>query len=248
MAENLNPEAFAPADPAADDARSIAALYERLADPFENTFKDQRGGVDLEYITGEQCVSRLNEVLGFCNWQFRILDHGINPEADEVWVRGELRVSVAPLATGAFTYVECTRQQFGSQKIQRGRNNGVPRDIGFDLKGAATDCLKKCASLIGIGLYLSKKEQPVQAAAAGHDDDRPGDDPPARTSAGAVLTCQQCGRVLEEIRFKDGDSWTPVKLAEFGTRKHGRVLCMEHYREANAARAAKAERDNPLAF
>ena len=42
-------------------------------------------------------------------------------------------------------------------------------DYGFDLKGAATDSLKKCASLIGVGLYLSEKSggqtAPAPAAA-----------------------------------------------------------------------------------
>ena len=54
-----------------------------------------------------------------------------------------------------------TRQQFGSQKIKRSRSSGTPLDIGFDLKGASTDALKKCASLIGVGLYLWKKEPPA---------------------------------------------------------------------------------------
>jgi hypothetical protein len=50
-----------------------------------------------------------------------------------------------------------TRQQFGSQKIKRSRSSGAPLDLGFDLKGAATDAMKKCASLLGVGLYLSRK-------------------------------------------------------------------------------------------
>src|SRR5215210_8059650 len=54
-----------------------------------------------------------------------------------------------------------TRQQFGSQKVKRSRSSGTPLDIGFDLKGAATDALKKCASLIGVALYLWKKEPPA---------------------------------------------------------------------------------------
>ena len=50
------------------------------------------------------------------------------------------------------------RQQFGSQKIRRSRSTGAPLDLGFDLKGASTDAMKKCASLLGVGLYLSRKE------------------------------------------------------------------------------------------
>src|SRR5437764_15008872 len=119
-------------------ASPLAEVYQRLAAPFESTFRDQRGGVDLEYITGEQCVSRLNQVLGPVGWSFVVREHGLNAEADEIWVLGELSVTI----DGA----TAVRQQFGSQKIKRARQTGNPLDVGFDLKGATTDALKKCAS------------------------------------------------------------------------------------------------------
>jgi hypothetical protein len=94
----------------------------------------------------------LNEVLGVAGWSFRILRHDINTEADEAWALGELVAQI-----GERTVV---RQQFGSQKLRRSRSTGVPLDLGFDLKGASTDAMKKCASLLGVGLYLSRKEPP----------------------------------------------------------------------------------------
>ncbi len=60
------------------------------------------------------------------------------------------------------------RQQFGSAKIKRSRSNGAPLEIGYDLKAAATDCLKKCATLIGVGLYLTRKDE-AQAAPVATD-------------------------------------------------------------------------------
>ena len=131
----------------------LGQTYERLAAPFEVTFTDVRGGVQLTYISGEQVVRRLNEVLGVGGWSFRVLRHEINPEADEAWALGELVAEIE-----AKTVV---RQQFGSQKLKRSRSTGAPLDIGFDLKGAATDAMKKCASLLGVGLYLSRKEAPT---------------------------------------------------------------------------------------
>src|SRR5438034_2047893 len=113
----------------------FADVYAKLASPFETSFKDVRGGIELEYITGEQCVSRLNEVLGVAGWSFTIREHGLNAEADEAWVLGEISANFG----GAIVL----RQQFGSQKVKRSRASGVPLDIGFDLKGAATDALKK---------------------------------------------------------------------------------------------------------
>jgi len=128
--------------------------YERLAAPFEVTFSDVRGGVALTYISGEQVVSRLNEVLGVGGWSFRVLRHEINAEADEAWALGELVARIEERTV--------TRQQFGSQKLRRSRSTGAPLDLGFDLKGAATDAMKKCASLLGVGLYLSRKEAPAR--------------------------------------------------------------------------------------
>jgi hypothetical protein len=123
--------------------------YGRLAAPFEVTFTDVRGGIEVTFISGEQVVSRLNEVLGVAGWSFRILRHEISSEADEAWALGEIVAEIEGKTV--------TRQQFGSQKIKRSRSTGAPLDLGFDLKGAATDAMKKCASLLGVGLYLSRK-------------------------------------------------------------------------------------------
>jgi len=212
---------------AQEPAAEFADLYQRLAAPFDSTFKDIRGGVELEYITGEQCVSRLNEVLGVAGWSFRILEHGIHAEADEAWVLGEL--------TASFGGALVTRQQFGSQKIKRSRSSGTPLDIGFDLKGAATDALKKCASLLGVGLYLSRKEAPEAANGAtnGHAHGQANGVTAAEPER---LVCDVCGEELRETRFRDGTVWTPLQLAGYGRRKHSRTLCMTHYREANDAR------------
>ena len=197
--------------------------YVRLAAPFELTFKDMRGGIELEYITGEQAISRLNDVLGVDGWSFRILEHGCHQEAGEFWVLGEISAAV-----GDRTVV---RQQFGSQRMKRSRTSDAPLDIGFDLKGATTDALKKCASLLGVGLYLSRKEAPDDARFAS------GTNPPP--SADEPLRCAHCERELQEVRFRDGTSWAPLQLAAFGRRKHGKVLCMDHYREANALKLAE---------
>jgi hypothetical protein len=139
--------------PAAADGRGDAqSVYAQLSAPFEVTYTDVRGGVEVTFISGEQVVSRLNEVLGVSGWSFRILHQEIHAEADEVWALGEMVADI-----GGKTV---QRQQFGSQKIKRSRSTGVPLDLGFDLKGASTDAMKKCASWFGVGLYLSRKPPP----------------------------------------------------------------------------------------
>lgn len=133
-----------------------ASTYERLCAPFEYTFTDVRGGVEVTFVSGEQVISRLNEVLGVFGWSFRVLDKEIHAESDEAWVLGELEATIDGQRV--------VRQQFGSQKIKRQRSTGAPLDIGFDWKGAGTDCLKKCATTIGVALYLSEKH-PAQRQA-----------------------------------------------------------------------------------
>ena len=131
-------------------------VYERLCEEFETTFTDVRGGVEVTFVSGEQIVTRLNQVLGVSGWSFRVLKHEIHAEADEVWALGELVADIDGRCV--------TRQQFGSQKIRRSRSTGAPLDLGFDLKGASTDAMKKCASLLGVGLYLSRKAPQRPAA------------------------------------------------------------------------------------
>ena len=236
-----------PVEPAAGENGAVehADLYARLTTPFDVTFRDLRGGVELEYITGEQCVSRLNETLGVANWSFRVLEHGIHAEADECWVLGELTATIGDKTV--------TRQQFGSQKVKRSRASGTPLDIGFDLKGAATDALKKCASLLGVALYLWKKEPLPERASAGGPSGGAGNGAGvngagltsiaggALPAPGEQLNCEECGEPLTETRFKDGTNWAPTQLAVFGRRKHSKVLCMTHYREANQAKRRAEE-------
>lgn len=225
-----------------------AGLYRVLAAPFEVTFTDLRGGVSLEYITGEQATTRLNESLGFMNWSFRIVEHGIHAEADECWALGELTVTLGDRTI--------TRQQFGSQKVKRSRSSGTPLDIGFDLKGAATDALKKTASLIGVALYLWHKEPPAGLGNGGAPQGNQGSGSGPRampssvggdSSPGAAsndlesLFCEECGEPLTETRFKDGSVWGPSQLAVFGRRKHSRILCMTDYRKANEAKRRAEE-------
>lgn len=193
---------------------------ELLAAPFDETFQRDVGGITLDYLTGEQVISRLNQVLGALGWDFEVVAHGFHQEADEAWAMGRIRVLTDRGAV--------VREQFGSQKIKRSRSAGAPMDIGFDLKGAATDALKKCAMSLGVGLYLSKRETVARDADA--------DAGPATHGSAASMTCQECGRDLTATNFKDGTTWSPQQLAAFGRRKHQRVLCMDHYRQANELR------------
>jgi hypothetical protein len=215
-------------------------IYERLAAPFDVVFTDVRGGVSLTYINGEQVIRRLNEVLGVTGWDFRVIHQDIHAEADEAWVLGEILARIDG--------VQVVKQQYGSQKIRRSRSTGAPLDIGFDLKGAGTDAMKKCAAMLGVGLYLANKDatasparrpqaaqQPSRPQAIREPEQQPG------ISCRAVVGQkdgreQLCGVVLEEVSDA-GRLWTPVQLANEGQKKFKRPFCWTHYQQAVASTA-----------
>lgn len=133
--------------------------YDRLCAEFDQTFERTiPGGRNLTYITGEQVVSRLNDVLGFMNWNWEVLDSGINEKEDEVWVQGVLTITEEAVGFDGQTRINETRKNgFGGAKIKRGRNDGKTISLGNDMKAAETDAFKKAAAKCGVGLYLYQR-------------------------------------------------------------------------------------------
>jgi hypothetical protein len=206
-------------------------IYTSLAREFEHTFSDTRGGVNLTYITGEQATTRLNEVLGYDGWSFEIISSEV--VEDEVLVLGEL--TVWSRGESDSNALSVSRQQYGSQKIKRKRDSGTILDIGFDYKGAATDALKKCASLVGVGLYLSRKEEqpPTRGASAGLAAQAPRQWDTDGNIVGGTPTCEVCGEEITDRKRKDGSIWFAAEVAEYSRKTcNGRVLCYEHSRNA----------------
>ena len=117
---------------------------ELLEKPFEpSQIKQREGnfGKTLDYIEGHAVIQRLNDALE-AEWSFSVISHEVLKETDEVIVLGELRAA------------NVVKTQFGSSKITRAKNSGEPISLADDYKAAATDCLKKCATLLGVGLHL----------------------------------------------------------------------------------------------
>jgi len=115
---------------------------DKLAEPFPlDQLKKRKGnfGHMVEYVDVATVIERLNQVLD-SEWSFSVLDFRI--ESDEVIVCGQLEVKGV------------IRQQFGGSQITRKTDGGEVLSIADDLKAAAADCLKKCASSFGVGLYL----------------------------------------------------------------------------------------------
>jgi hypothetical protein len=121
----------------------------------EIKMRQGRGGLQFAYVEHGYVTERLNLVFGF-NWDFEIVDKQILE--DEVIVEARLTVRTP----GGQTIV---KTQFGGADIKRhalGPKNGRPLSIADDYKAAASDALKKCASLLGIGLDLYGRDRPAE--------------------------------------------------------------------------------------
>ena len=103
--------------------------------------KRRRGpfGDDLDYVEAADVIRRLNEAFDG-EWSFEIIEH--QQMFSEVVVLGKLT---------AQGIVKC---QFGSHKITKAKKDGEVVNIGYDLKAAASDCLKKTATHLGVALHL----------------------------------------------------------------------------------------------
>jgi len=126
----------------------MALNCEVLEKPFPPEQIKQRAGNfgTLDYIEGHAVIQRLNSALEGM-WSFEIINHHINEKEGEVLVLGKLTVG------------NIVKMQFGSSQITRAKASGEIISIADDLKAAATDSLKKCATQMGVGLYLYNKEK-----------------------------------------------------------------------------------------
>jgi hypothetical protein len=115
---------------------------EILEKPFTPEQIKRRQGTNgdvLDYIEGCAVIQRLNECFE-AEWIFEIQEHRVYD--DEVVVLGKL------------TAQGVAKSQFGKSRITRAKKDNAVISLGDDLKAAATDCLKKCATLFGVGLHL----------------------------------------------------------------------------------------------
>jgi len=131
--------------------------------PKEHIYRRKaKGGDYWDYVTGVYVKKVLNYCFGWM-WDFEIKEHG--REGNLVWVLGRLTIK------NQKGEVMIVKEQFGRADIKfkneyktiKGQRVKVktdePLDYGNDLKAAATDALKKCASELGIASDVYGKEE-----------------------------------------------------------------------------------------
>ena len=116
-------------------------LLEKPFGPEQIKQREAAFGKTLDYIEGHAVIFRLNDAFD-ARWSFTVLEHEILERSDEVIVLGQLEAG------------DIIKTQFGSSHITRNRESGEPVSLADDMKSAATDALKKAATLMGVGLHL----------------------------------------------------------------------------------------------
>jgi hypothetical protein len=114
-------------------------ILEKRFTPEQIKRRQGTNGDVLDYIEGCAVIQRLNECFD-AEWIFEIQEHRVYD--DEVVVLGKL------------TAQGVAKSQFGKSRITKSKKDNSIVSLGDDLKAAATDCLKKCATLFGVGLHL----------------------------------------------------------------------------------------------
>lgn len=144
-----------------DETGPQLTTYQRLAAPFEISehAKVPKGGMTQTYAPWTAYVERLNTVLGQ-DWSFRVVREGFT--STECWVLGEI--------TAVIDGVTVVRQQYGCEPIVKGQRETPTTDL---IKTAASDAIKKASSLLGVGLYLSIKEEREAIEAAMREASKP---------------------------------------------------------------------------
>ena len=204
---------------------------EVLEKPFPPEVIKQREGSygrKLDYVEGHAVIQRLTEAFEG-DWSFEVVKFEVLDE--EVVVLGKL---------SAGNVVKC---QFGSSA--RAKESGKPISIGDVLKGAATQALAKCASLLGVGLYLYNgngvgKSSPAEAktqdgvycggAGAGNLPSGAGATPSQEKSNGRIST-RQLNFVL---KLGKNIGWTSKELNDEAVKAFGVKLDFLSVKEASA--------------
>ena len=198
---------------------------ELLEKPFSPDQIKQRKGLDgdvLDYIEGAAVIQRLNDVFN-AEWTFEILDHHIYER--EVVVLGKL------------TTQGIAKCQFGKSKITRTKETKTEVSIGDDLKAAATDSLKKCATLLGIGLHLYFEDSTGEASASnGHREERPSTAPKGNGKGigemqNGRLTAKQLSAIFALAKAKD---WSNKDVRDFTHEMFGKMPDFLTKKEASA--------------
>jgi len=181
---------------------------ELLEKPFEKEqIKQRKGnfGEMIDYVETHAVIQRLNDAFDG-QWSFEVLTQENN--GSQVMVLGKL------------TAEGISKTQFGCSSITTNSKTGEIVSLGDDYKAAASDALKKSASLFGIGLHLYGADKNQTSEHTGKDAGK-GMSEKSKPKGGTTITKEQLAQI-KKLRTDLG--WTPEQVQEqsktmFGTEK-----------------------------
>ena len=124
-----------------------------------------KGGGTWDYVETSYVIDTLNRVFGYL-WSFEVLT-GIEEAA-------KISSSGTCIVKGRLTvYVDghqLVKEQFGRCECKKKRETGEFLDFGNDMKGAASDALKKCASEFGLFKDVYAKDDVIDLNVVDEDE------------------------------------------------------------------------------
>ena len=144
------------------ERKRIAGMQSELNEQFPKEVERQlkKGGASLTYIPVSEVISRLNKVFGFDGWSYEIVKCE-RDLLDPDFIVAHVRMMVY---SDPDHFACVTKDGFGGQKIKRTKQGDIV-DLGDEFKGAVSDALKKAAQALGVGLYLARTEEAMEAEA-----------------------------------------------------------------------------------
>ena len=104
-----------------------------------------KGGGTWKFVSGSYVTQVLNALFGW-NWSFEVLtsmqEALATASTGTVVVQGRLKVKIGN--------EWIIKEQYGRKEVMFKRGTKDPLDFGNDMKAAATDAKKKCASELGL--------------------------------------------------------------------------------------------------
>lgn len=135
-----------------------------------------KGGGTWTYVKASYVRKVLDSVFGF-NWDFEVETtlqeaFDVAERTNACVVKGVLTARVQD----GKDWQSIKKTQFGRAEVKWTKDkhgNRVPLDFGNDMKAAVSDCLKKCASLLGVAQDIYEADEFLEIMIEGSDEASP---------------------------------------------------------------------------
>lgn len=133
-------------------------LYQQLSEPFpqEMIRSINKSGVNLLYVPVAEVINRLNKILGVDKWSFTIIKCERDAMDTDNIVAHVRIVWCSDSGSGCVS-----RDGIDGSRIMRTKQGQIV-DLGDAYKSAVSNALKKAASTLGLGLYLSRSDEAIE--------------------------------------------------------------------------------------